>query len=390
MADFIRKIAPVFLVRIYHYSLAIAGAVFYWFPSRNLKVIGITGTSGKSTTTELLSCILEKAGHKTASLSSVRFKIGQKEEKNMLKMTMPGRFKIQKFLMKAVNEKCEYAVIEVTSQGIEQFRHKFINFESAVFTNLSPEHVEAHKGFENYKKAKAKLFYTAKNIHVINRGDPNSDFFWNIPAKTKIGFSLKEDSNLLSPINLIGEFNKYNALAAIKTAMALGIPLDICQKAIHEFKGIPGRMEVIAENPFSVIVDYAHTPEQLKQVYQSFNRPKICVLGSCGGGRDKWKRLEMGKLAREYCKQIIITNEDPYDENPMEIIDQIKKGAGEEAQVILDRKEAIKKAIRSAEKDDVVIITGKGSEPWMCLAKGKKIPWDDREVAKKELLSKQF
>lgn len=370
------------LLLTYHYVLALAGAVLYWFPSKKLKVIGITGTSGKSTTVELLTNIFESAGFKTASLSSVRFKIGNKEEKNTLKMTMPGRFKIQSFLRRAVKENCKYAVIEATSQGIEQFRHKFIQFEAAVFTNLTPEHIEAHGGFENYKKAKAKLFYAAENIHVINMDDPNSDFFWKIPAKEKIGYSLKKDMPLLPKINLLGEFNSYNALAAIKTAIAFGIDLAICKKAVEEFKNISGRMEVVNLEP-EVIVDYAHTPEQLKQVYSAFkDKPKICVLGSCGGGRDKWKRPEMGKLALEYCKKIIITNEDPYDEDPMEIISQIAEGTKGQAEIILDREEAIKRAIDIAEKNDIVIITGKGSEPWMCIGKGKKIPWDDREIVK--------
>jgi UDP-N-acetylmuramoyl-L-alanyl-D-glutamate--2,6-diaminopimelate ligase len=385
----IKKIAPLFIFSSYHYLLALAGAVFFLFPSRKLTVIGVTGTSGKSTTVEMLSLMLEKGGFKTASISSIGFRIGKNEEKNTLKMTMPGRFKIQRFLRKAVKAGCKFAVIEVTSQGIEQFRHKFIQFNSAIFTNLTPEHIESHGGFENYKKAKAKLFYATKNIHVINKDDPNSDYFWQIPAQKKIGFGLKDSENLLpESLDVLGKFNSYNCLAATSCAMVHGISLEICKKTIEEFKGLPGRMEILLTSPFKVIVDYAHTPEQLEKVYSSINEPKVCVLGSCGGGRDKWKRPEMGKIAKEYCKKIILTNEDPYDEDPLEIINQVAEGSGDKAEIVPDRKEAIKRALSLAEKGDAVIITGKGSEPWMCVKNGKKIPWDDREIVRRELLSR--
>ena len=154
-------------------------------------------------------------------------------------------------------------------------------------------------------------------------------------------------------------------------------------------------MEIVARNP-TIIVDYAHTPEQLEAVYKTFKtQPLICVLGSCGGGRDKWKRPVLGKIAGQYCKKIIITNEDPYDENPFSIMDEIEKGFSQirnpkseirNYEKILDRKEAIKKAIDLAKPGDVVMITGKGSEPWMCVANGKKIPWDDRQIARDALL----
>jgi UDP-N-acetylmuramoyl-L-alanyl-D-glutamate--2,6-diaminopimelate ligase len=167
---------------------------------------------------------------------------------------------------------------------------------------------------------------------------------------------------------------------------AYGVDFEVCKKALEYAKGIAGRMEVVAESPVKVIVDYAHTPEQLESVYKTFKDEKmICVLGSCGGGRDKWKRPVLGELAGEYCKEIIITNEDPYDENPTDIINQVAETAGANAKKILDREEAIKTAINLAKPGEVVIITGKGSEPWMCLANGKKIPWSDRQIAKDAL-----
>ncbi len=373
MKELIKRFIPKFLLDFYHYSLALIGALLYGFPSKKLTIIGVTGTSGKSTVVEMLDAILEEAGSKTASLSSIKFKIGNKERENKLKMTMPGRFKIQKFLKQALKADCKYVVLEVTSEGIKQFRHKFIDFQVAVFTNLSPEHIESHGSFERYRAAKLELFKQAK-VHVINSDDENAEWFLDIPAEKKITYSLKEPINL----NLLGKFNQYNALAAIKTAEYLGIDMEISKKALDKIKIIPGRMEIVNRNPL-VIVDYAHTPEALKKVYETLKGKRlICVLGSCGGGRDKWKRPVMGKIAEQYCDQVIITNEDPYDENPLEIINQV---AGPRSQKILDRKEAIRKALSLVNPDDAVVITGKGCEPWMCVAKGEKIAWDDRQIA---------
>jgi len=391
--NLLRKIVPEFLLKAYHYCLAFLGALFYGFPSKKLIVVGITGTSGKSTVAELTSFILEKSGNKTASMSSVRFKIGDKEEENKLKMTMPGRFKIQKFLKQAVNEGCKFAVSEVTSEGIKQFRHKFIKFDIAVLTNLTPEHIESHGGFENYREAKSELFRACKNIHIINLDDENADYFWKIPAKNKIGFSRNEfDEVLPERMNMPGEFNKYNALAAVKTAVTLGVSLQDCRELLQEFGGIEGRMETIIEKPFKAIVDYAHTPEQLEKAYETINSKNlICVFGSCGGGRDKRKRPVLGRIAAKYCQKIILTNEDPYDEDPVQILSMIKSGVFDsrfpkaDFYEIPNRREAIKKALSLAEADDIVIITGKGSEPWMCLANGKKIPWKDGKIVKEEL-----
>jgi len=396
----IRKLTPNFLLSIYHYGLALLAAVLFWFPSKKLTVIGVTGTSGKSTTVDFITKILEKAGHKVASVSSIRFKIGGKEWKNELKMTMPGRFHLQKFLKQAKRAGCKYVVLEVTSQGIAQYRHKFINFKTAVFTNLSPEHIESHNGFENYREEKLKLFKAVKKIHILNLDDENVKYFLDVPADKKIGFSLKEVENIKTEngisfsfkgtefnLNFLGRFNVYNALAAIYMGLSEGISLSVCKTALEETKGIAGRMELVVKKPFTVIVDYAHTPEQLEAVYKSLRgKPLICVLGSCGGGRDKWKRPVLGEIAKNYCKEVIITNEDPYDEDPIKIIEDVASGSDGKAQKILDRREAIKTALKLASPNDTVVITGKGSEPWMCIKNGKKIPWDDCQIAREELI----
>jgi len=398
MKDFIKKFIPSFVLYWYHWKMAFWAAVLYGFPSRKLKVIGITGTNGKSTVAELTTKILQEAGFKVASLSSIKFKIGEKEWQNDLKMTMPGRFKIQKFLRQAVSSGCKFAVLEVTSEGIKQYRHKFINFEAAVFTNLSPEHIEAHHGFEKYREAKGKLFKITKKIHIINIDDENAKYFLQFPAKKKYTFGMNQgdinNKDIKLQLSLMGNFNIYNALAAIGVGLSQGISLESCKRAVEKVKGIPGRMEEVISQPFKVFVDYAFTPNALEKAYQAIKnnfQPKkmICVLGACGGGRDKWKRQVLGNLAAQYCDEIIVTNEDPYDENPMEIIAEVAKGTNGKAKKILDRKEAIKKSLSVAQAGDVVIITGKGCEPWI-IEKGKKIPWDDREIVKEEMAKLKF
>ena len=190
-------------------------------------------------------------------------------------------------------------------------------------------------------------------------------------------------------LKLLGAFNIYNALAAICVGLSQGIDLETCKKALAKTEGVPGRMEMVVSEPFKVFVDYAFTPNALEKVYQTLREhfsPKklICVLGSSGGGRDKWKRPVLGDLAAKYCDNIIVTNEDPHDEDPIEIISQVARGAGPKAKKILDRREAIKRALKIAESKDIVIITGKGCEPSIWVTGSKSIPWDDREVVREE------
>lgn len=396
MKSLIKKIIPGFLLSWYHWGLALLGACFYFFPSRKLKVIGVTGTNGKTTVVSLVAAILEEAGFRVASLSGIRFKIGEKEWPNKLKMTMPGRFKVQKFFRQAVKAKCQYAVLEVTSEGIKQHRHRFIDFHTAIFTNLSLEHIEAHKGFENYRAAKGRLFKAAKKIHIINIDDKNADYFLKFKAEKKYTYGMERgdfnNRNLGLKLKLIGNFNIYNALAAIGVGVSQGVDPDFCKKTVEKMEGVPGRMEKIIGDPFNVFVDYAFTPNALEKVYQTLKpagAKLICVLGACGGGRDKWKRPVLGKIAGQYCDEVIVTNEDPYDENPMAIIDQVAQGAGSKVQKILDRREAIGKSLKIAQSGDVVVITGKGCEPWIVEAGGKKQPWDDRAVVKEEFQKMQ-
>lgn len=422
MKSFLKKIIPDFLLSWYHFIWAFLGAIVYCFPAKKLKMIGVTGTNGKSTVVFLISRILEEAGYQVAALSSIQFKIKDKVWPNTLKMTMPGRLKLQKFLGQAVKAGCQYAVLEVTSEGIKQHRHQFIGFDSAVFTNLTPEHLESHGSFENYKKAKGKLFQALKRggKTIVNLDDENSEYFLSFPAKEKYAYAISDgittspsaprhDISVLSAssfastrngisfrvrntqfsLNLLGRFNGHNALAAVSVGLAENIPVDKISSALRKVKGIPGRLEMVIQEPFTVIVDYAHTPDALEKVYQTirevFSGRMIGLLGAAGGGRDKWKRPALGKIAEKYLDEIIITNEDPYDENPQTIIDEIAQGLKQKKpEKIIDRHQAIGRALELAQPNDVVIITGKGCEPWLCLAHGEKIPWDDREIVRGE------
>jgi len=411
----LEKFIPKFFLSIYHYKLALLSAFCYGFPGRKIKVIGVTGTKGKSTTVILIGKILEEAGYKVAWFTSATIKVNDKEILNPYHMTMPGRFVIQKFLKEAVGQKCDYALLEVTSEGAKQHRHRFINFNTAVFTNLRPEHIEAHGSFENYRYCKGLLFKATKKNHVLNFDDKNFDYFTQFKAERKMGFSVEKQGkdvvfgkNLEESrdgikfgidgvsfnLKLLGKFNIYNALAAISTVMLQGVTLEICKKALEKIPTLPGRMEVLLEKPFKVIVDLAHTPDSYEEVFKSAkampHKRIIAVFGSAGGGRDKWKRPVLGKVAAQTADIIILCNEDPYDENPEEILKDIQKGIDEanfkEANFyeVLDRRDAIKKALELAEEDDIVLILGKGTEQLMFLPSGK-IPWDDRTVVKEEI-----
>ncbi len=338
-------------------------------------------------------------------------------------MTMPGRFKLQKFFYEAKKAGCKYVVLEVTSEGIKQKRHLGINFDCAVFTNLHKEHLESHGSFENYYRAKQELFARTNNIHVLNADDKNIELFSKFSSKRTIFYGIESGDmkaqNLeLKPdgasfdvygtkfdINFGGRFNVLNCLAALSVAAMYGIDLPSTRTVLAGIKNIPGRMEFIQKEPFGVVVDYAHTPESLELVYKTLKdglvlrqaqgtkhtNKLICVLGAAGGGRDKWKRPEFGRIAGEYCDEIILTDEDPYDEIPEEILDQISSGISKaqspkpKAQKILDRREAIRTALTLAKEGDTVIITGKGSETSMAVAGGRKIPWSDKKIVQEFL-----
>lgn len=392
--SFGRKIIPKevfkFFQPLYHKKLSFLGALLCGFPSKSLKVIAVTGTKGKSTTVFMISKIFEDAGLPVAAVGSLGFKIKDRTWPNTLKMTMPGRMKLQRFLKQAKNTGARYVVLEATSEGIAQGRLSFVSVDCAIFTNLHREHLESHGSFENYFKAKQKLFQGTKNIQILNIDDPHFEKFANFRAGNKLTYGRQWGavnlSNYHPSLKILGDFNLYNALAALAAAKAYGLDMERAVKSLESIETVPGRMETFrAGSGALVIVDYAHTPDSLEAVYRNLKPDAgklICVLGAAGGGRDKWKRPEFGRIASQYCDQIILTNEDPFDENPEEILDQIAVGIGDKTKMlrILDRKKAIGEAIKQTSPDDTVIITGKGSETSMALAGGKKIPWSDKEI----------
>ncbi|MCD4706076.1 UDP-N-acetylmuramyl-tripeptide synthetase [bacterium] len=438
----IKKIIPKtafkFFQPYYHKIMSYSANFFYGCPSDKLIVVGVTGTNGKSTTTHLIAKILEARGIKTGETSTTIFKIADKEWLNNKKMTMLGRFELQKMLSRMLKSKCKYIVIETSSEGIKQFRHLGINYDILVFTNLTPEHIEAHHGFENYKKAKLKLFKhlekskrkiidnkKIQKIIVTNLDDKYCEDFLNFKVDKKIGYSLNPENKKFELVDryllakncecekqslsfklkdqnfslkLLGEFNIYNSLAGIGVGLSQNLDLDEIKNILEKIKKIPGRMEIIDEaQDFKIIVDYAPEPESLKQLYKFVNSLEINkiihILGSCGGGRDIARRPILGKIAGKNADYVIVTNEDPYDDDPKKIIDDVSQGAVEKGKIlnknlfkILDRREAIKKAIFLAEKNDLILLTGKGSEQAICVADGKKIPWDDRKVVREELI----
>lgn len=405
---FIPKKIYKFFQPAYHFLLAVTGVILYRHPSRHIYVIGITGTKGKSSTVEFVNAVLEAAGKKTAILSTIRFKVGDATRPNKYKMTMPGRFFTQKFLRDAVDAKCEYAIIEMTSEGARFYRHLGVELDTLIFTNLSPEHIESHGSFANYKRAKLRLVKRLAQsnkpvrLSIANTDNEHAPSFLIAPVEKNIGYSLKNthvidetslssaikwhDANIIIP--LPGKFNISNAVAALTLAHELGISVEDAKKGIESLSTIRGRVErVEAGQDFSVIVDYAHTDDSLKKLYETFGTSrKIAVLGSTGGGRDSWKRPVLGKIADEHCNEIIITNEDPYDEEPTKILEEVASGVTAHTPIIiLDRREAIAHALSLARTGDTVLISGKGTDPYIMGPGGTKIPWDDATVAKEEL-----
>lgn len=414
---YLKLVTPNFLLKkirpIYHFALAYIGSVIYRQPSKHLTVIAVTGTKGKSTVTELITHILETDGKKVASLSTIQFKVGSDVRRNLYKMTMPGRFFVQKFLREAVEAGCTHAVVEMTSEGAKQYRHSFIELDALVFTNLSPEHIESHGSFEKYKLAKLELAKAVANskkrprILVANTDDAHGKDFLSFPVEHPLSYSLgdvslyslqKEGSSLVLDgttlrVPLVGLFNIYNTLAAITLTRAFGVPLGIIDTALHTLPTIKGRVEHFKSAPgaaksITAIVDYAHTPDSLTQLYQAFkDQPKICILGNTGGGRDTWKRPEMGRIAEEHCDQIILTNEDPYDENPRAIVEAMKKGIIDQSKVaiIMDRRTAIKTAFEQAPDGGYIIISGKGTDPYIMGPHHTRKVWSDAIVVQEEL-----
>jgi UDP-N-acetylmuramoyl-L-alanyl-D-glutamate--2,6-diaminopimelate ligase len=406
----LKKILPSWLVKpllpLYHYVLSFALALSYGFPARSLTVIGVTGTKGKSSVSDMLFTVLRHANYSAAVAGTIRFAINEESEPNLYKMTMPGRGFIHAFLAKAKKAGAKYAVVEITSESVKQYRHKYLFLNGLVFTNLQKEHIESHGSFENYAAAKfeigKELARSSKRPRamIANADNPHSAPYMKLAVEKQMPFSYEEAKEVvLGPgkasftyedvhfsIQLPGSFSVMNSLAVIKAAQFLGVPLQTIADGLASLSRIPGRTERIDEGQnFEAIVDYAHTPDSLQALYAAYPVRKICVLGNTGGGRDTWKRPEMGRIADESCSEVILTNEDPYDEDPRAILDAMAAGMKRAPQIIMDRREAIHTALTLAQSGDAVLITGKGTDPYIMQANGGKLPWSDAKVVSEEL-----
>ncbi len=399
---------PSPMLSAYHFVLAFLAALFCGFPSRQIVVVGVTGTKGKSSTIEYLNAIFEAAGWTTAVSSSIRFKVAGESEANTKRMTIPGRFFVQNFMAKAVRAGCGIVFIELTSEGARQFRHRFLALDALLFINLAPEHIESHGSLQAYADAKFELgkqlarSKKRPRYMVANADDPESGRYLSLPVEYPVPFSLagaspheaRERDGYFTlgetrvTVPLPGAFSLMNALAAGTFARAFGIREDAIARGVAEVRRIPGRAEEIDEGQgFTAVVDYAHTPDSLRAIYEAYpNRRKVCVLGSTGGGRDLWKRPVMGSVADTYCDTIILTNEDPYDEDPRGIVDMLARGIEKKTpEIIMDRRSAIARALSLAKSGECVIVTGKGTDPTIQGARGTALPWSDAQVVREEL-----
>lgn len=415
------------LLLFYHKIMAVVAAVWFGFPSRKLKVIGITGTNGKTTVANLIARILTENGSKVGMASTVNFQLGSRTWMNATKMSTQSAFFIQKFLRQMVDAGCDYAVLEVTSHALTQSRTWGVDFDVAVVTNVTGDHIEYHGGFDNYLHAKGLLFQNLITAHrkvgvpkvaVLNREDSSFDFFDQFSADTKLTYGLDQGTCrasdiALSPggttfqlhvpndkievtLKLPGIPNVYNVLSAACVALNERVPLRVLQKALSRIDPVPGRYELVDEGqPFHVVVDYAHNVDAVENILKMYKQivagkgRLIMVFGATGGGRDRGKRPIMGRLLDQYADYVILTDDDPYEEDEWEILSMVGEGVlrkeGQKFWKIPRRREAIRLALSVARDHDIVLIAGKGAEP-VQIVYGERREWDDRAVVR-ELLN---
>jgi UDP-N-acetylmuramoyl-L-alanyl-D-glutamate--2,6-diaminopimelate ligase len=392
---------------VYHLGQSILGKVLYRVDTDGLTFIGITGTDGKTTTSNLLYHILTHAGYKTALISTISAIIGEKTIDTGFHVTTPSPFALQSYIKKAKQSGAKYIILEVTSHALDQNRVFGIPFEIGILTNITNEHLDYHKSYANYVRTKVKLLLHAKTA-IINIDDgsykPVSERLKSKNYSGKIiTYGLLKDADIMPKsmpfqTKLIGEFNKYNILAAGAAAEELGIEREVIQKAVLAFTPPVGRTEIVHEDAFTVMIDFAHTPNSIEQILKTIHgemKPKgriIHIFGSAGE-RDKEKRVAMGKVSAMFADSILLTSEDPRSESVEDINAQILTGIQEtvkkdkrevSVQSIPDRYEAIKKAIQTAGTGDIVILTGKGHEKSMNLGNGE-IPWSEHEAVREAL-----
>jgi UDP-N-acetylmuramoyl-L-alanyl-D-glutamate--2,6-diaminopimelate ligase len=409
---------PVIVVKDTARAMAVLADAFYGQPSHHLHMIGITGTNGKTTTSHIIEKIFSDAGQKTGLIGTMYTKIG--EQIYEVKNTTPESLTLQKTLKKMVDQQVDSAVMEVSSHALVYGRVHGTDFNVAVFTNLTQDHLDYHKTMEEYRKAKALLFSQLGNAFnhkqpkfaVLNADDHASEEFSLLTSAHILTYGIDNHADLkatnitmtasgtsfelVSPvgihkvnIQLIGKFSIYNVLASIGAAIVSGIPIDDVIASVESVKGVSGRFEVVdAGQDFSVIVDYAHTPDSLENVLktvQQFAEKRVFVVVGCGGDRDRSKRPLMAKIACDYATNAIFTSDNPRSEDPVEIIKDMEEGVkGDVYEVIIDRKDAIRHAVSAAESGDVILIAGKGHETYQQIG-DRTYDFDDRIIAREAL-----
>ena len=402
------------LVEDSHEAFAIISANWFNNPAKKLKLIGVTGTNGKTSVAYMLKMILEKAGHKVGLIGTINNIIDNTVVPSV--NTTPGAYELNSLFDRMNKAGCEYVVMEVSSHALDQKRVCGLNFECAVFTNLTQDHLDYHLTMENYFDAKCRLFEMCKTA-VINLDDEYSNRLLERLNCNAITFSASNDGatytakepefkpdgvkyqmvgfNLINKITVGtgGKFTVYNSMAAVAVALELGVDLSVITTALSEMHGVMGRAEVVpTQKDFTVIIDYAHTPDGLKNILLTFKAYKECrlvVLFGCGGDRDKTKRPLMGEIAADIADYVIVTSDNPRSEEPLKIIDDILKGMENTKTpycVIENREEAIKFAIANAQKNDIIVLAGKGHETYQILRDGT-IHLDEREIVAEALSS---
>ena len=428
-----RRIIPKSLFKaaqpFYHWLLAFSGNLIYRFPGRNLVVIGVTGTNGKSTTVELINSVLRANKLTTGMLSTVAIEIAGKRQDNTTNRTTLGRWQTAKYLREMVKTGCTHVVVEVASEGLIMHRVWGIPFDVAVFTNLSPEHLNTHKTMENYRNAKGLLFAklakskskgVPKTI-IINADDPEFKYFYNFNAEQKISYGVAKGEVWANNITLgakteyelvdgeekykvnsflPAKFNIYNELAAYCVGKALKLDANKSISAIESVKQIKGRMQEIPNKlGIRIYIDYAVTPDAFELLFTELRRISkgriISVFGATGD-RDKDKRPKLGEVAGKMTNYTILTDEESYSENPSIIVDAIAEGLETvrkgNYEIILNRHDAIKRAFEVAETGDTVVVTGMGHQKYRNMGGDKKIEWDEAAVIAdilKEMKSKK-
>ena len=389
-------------------ALAYMSANFYDEPSTKLKLVGVTGTNGKTTVATLLYQLFKKAGYKVGLLSTVKILVDTKEYKTQ--HTTPDSILINKYLNEMVEIGCEFCFMEVSSIGIDQHRTTALNFAGGIFTNLSHDHLDYHSSFAEYRDIKKSFFDSLPKsaFAITNVDDKNGLLMLQNTTAKKLTYAIKtyadyraqvlenHFSGLLLKINnqelwskLVGNFNAYNLLAIYGTAINLGLNEDEVLRIISELESVSGRFQyVVSPNQITAIVDYAHTPDALENVLKTIeeirtkNENIITVVG-CGGDRDKTKRPEMAKIAAQYSNKVIFTSDNPRSEDPQVIIEEMENGVPAEyynkTVSILDRKQAIKAACQMANTKDIILIAGKGHETYQEI-NGVRHDFDDLKI----------